>query len=246
MKRKNRIIDIILYSIVIIGIGVLAFSIFESRVIERSETNKVIEAFRNSDNEKSDQSKVSVFDEMNKPIGVISIPKIDVTLPIYRKMSERALSKGVGAMNGYENLSAKKGTLCVLSSHNGLSASGLFTNLDKLKKKDHFYIENGDKVINKYVVYKKNVVKPSNTKLLRQEPDKAKAILITCISKEGINSHRLLVTGHFVGTVDHIEKGRLILSNYEKILLCIVFCLLMLIIFDRIKKRKRRCANEKN
>ena len=33
-KSKNRIIDIFLYGIVIIGIGILAFSIFDSRVIE--------------------------------------------------------------------------------------------------------------------------------------------------------------------------------------------------------------------
>lgn len=245
-KSKNRIIDILLYGIVIIGIGILAFSIFDSRVIEKSETNKAIEAFRSSEKAKENKSQVSVFDEENKPIGVISIPKIDIALPIYDRLSERALSKGVGAMNGFDDLSGKEGTLCVLSSHSGLSASGLFTNLDKLRKKDHFYIENKDKVINKYLVDSLHIVKPNNTKLLKAEQGKGKAILITCISEEGINSHRLLVVGHFVGTVDHIEKGRLTLSTYEKILLCVVFCLLVLIIFERMRRRKkRRRANEK-
>lgn len=84
----------------------------------------------------------------------------------------------------------------MLSAHRGLPTSRLFTDLDKVRKGDHFYIT----VLNRTLAYEVDrisVVKPDQTKELSVQPGKDLVTLVTC-TPYGVNTQRLLVRGHRV------------------------------------------------
>lgn len=241
--KKGTALTLAIYLIALIGIGVLVYPIVESRYLDKQETNKIVRAFRElkaSKEKEKDPSKISVFEATHRPIGILLVPEIDIILPIYNELSEYALSKGAGAMPNYNDLSGERGSICALSSHNGLSASGLFTNLHKLEKNSRFYIETGEDKIMEYKVVDTALVDPTDSSLLKAEASKAKAVLISCASIEGVNSHRLLVFGEKLGNIGQVEQGHLTLSLYEQFVLLVILILILILVLNiLIEKRKR-------
>ena len=126
-------------------------------------------------------------------IGTISIPKIDVSLPIFDRTSEFFLERGASLLEGTSYPIGGKNTHAVISAHRGLSKAKFFSDLPELKKRDLFYIEIGGNTF-AYKVMNIQVVKPEETEQLRIEKEKDRVTLLTC-TPYMINSHRLLVTG---------------------------------------------------
>ena len=95
-----------------------------------------------------------------------------------------------------------KGTHSVLASHRGLSTAKLFTDLDRMKEGDLFYIHVLDHLLT-YEVDQISVIEPEDTDALRPIADKEYITLLTC-TPYGVNSHRLLVRGEKI--CDEIVK----------------------------------------
>jgi len=129
-------------------------------------------------------------------MGTIEIPVIDVKLPIYHYTTEEVLEKGVGHLFGSSLPMGGKGTHAVISAHRGLPSAELFTNLDRVKIGDRFYIRVYDEVM-AYEVDQILTVLPDETQSLATEEDKDLVTLMTC-TPYGVNTHRLLVRGHRV------------------------------------------------
>ncbi len=126
-------------------------------------------------------------------MGVISIPKIDVMLPIYEGTGEEVLQKGIGHMEVGSSLLGGAGTHCLLAGHRGLPGKELFTRLGELKEGDLFHLEVNNKR-HTYQVCSIRVVRPEETEGLGIWEDRDLVSLITC-TPYGINTHRLIVTG---------------------------------------------------
>lgn len=156
------------------------------------------DSFAKAENRKiKDQSYLSALnltgDEM---MGIIEIPKIDIYLPIYHTTSKEVLEKAVGHLEGSSLPIGGKGSHAVLSAHRGLPSATLFTDLDQLKKGNHFMIH----ILNKTLCYQVDrieVVEPEDTSLLKIKQGKDYVSLLTC-TPYGINSQRLIVRGHRV------------------------------------------------
>ena len=134
-------------------------------------------------------------------IGVLTIPKIDVRLPIYHGTDDATLDKGVGHVSDTAFPMDTEGTKSVLTGHNGMpGADMLFTRLDETTIGDEFVIQIGDMGYH-YKVKQMIVITPEEAEEYAQEPinesDPANVTLITC-TPYGINTHRLLVIGEFV------------------------------------------------
>ena len=71
-------------------------------------------------------------------MGYITIPKIDIMLPINHSTEEKVLQSAIGHIEGTSLPVGGEGTHCVLSGHRGLPTARLFTDLDKLKEGDTF------------------------------------------------------------------------------------------------------------
>ena len=135
-------------------------------------------------------------EDPNGVMAYINIPRLKSTLPIYHYTTPESLQKDVGHLRGSALPVGGKNTHAVLSAHRGLPTSRLFTDLDKVRKGDHFYIT----VLNRTLAYEVDrisVVKPDQTKELSVQPGKDLVTLVTC-TPYGVNTQRLLVRGHRV------------------------------------------------
>lgn len=136
--------------------------------------------------------------DTNGVMARLSIPRIDLNLPVYHGTSDRVLSNGVGHLQGTALPVGGKGTHAVLTGHRGLAESELFTRLDEVKVGDLVTVTvYGERL--SYRVVESVVVLPDQTDLLRPVAGKDLLTLVTC-TPIGINTHRILVTAERVDT----------------------------------------------
>lgn len=129
-------------------------------------------------------------------LGYLTIPVIDLNLPVYYGTSASVLEQGVGYMEETSFPLGGESTHCVLTGHRGLPSAELFTHMDKVGKGDQFYIHILDEIL-AYEVDQIKVVEPELTDDLEIIPGKDYTTLVTC-TPYSINTHRLLVRGHRV------------------------------------------------
>lgn len=188
----------------------------ERREKEANEYNKQVQhsnqTFSDPFSDKEKNKGKSYADALNigDVMGYVEIPKIKVKLPIYSGTSEEVLSRGVGHLDKSSLPVGGKGTHTVLTGHRGLPSALLFTDLDKLKESDVFYIHSLDKIL-AYQVDQIKVVLPSETEDLLIVNDQEYATLLTC-TPYGVNTHRLLVRGHRI-PYEPKEKEKVINSE---------------------------------
>ena len=138
-------------------------------------------------------------------MGYITIPKIDVNLPIYHGTSESVLQTSIGHIEGTslpsgsahsdedDFLKPDFASHCVLSGHRGLPSARLFSDLDVMEVGDIFYLTILDQTLT-YEVDQIVVIEPEDTQELEIIPGRDLCTLMTC-TPYGINTHRLLVRG---------------------------------------------------
>lgn len=241
----------------------------KSEELNKKEKNKLLRAARaynkellgnielqdpfSSNKKQIDQRYASLLNiDGNGMMGYIRIPSIKVELPIYHGTSENVLQAGVGHFEGTSLPVGGKSTHTVLTGHRGLPTKTLFTNLDKLKEGDVFYI----KVLGKTCAYEVDqilTVLPSNTKALSITPGKDYATLVTC-TPYAINTHRLLVRGHRIPYNDANQKqpDQKITPKLPfavRVLILTVLILIVILILTKIvrkiRKRKQRGGKTK-
>ena len=182
------------------------------------------------------QNILNIGDEI---IGTIEIPAIDVNLPIYHGTNDDVLNIGAGHVEDSSMPVGGTNTHTVITGHSGLPSNKLFTRLDELEKNDKFYIYILDEVL-AYEIDKIEIVLPEKVDYIIED-GKDLATLVTC-TPYGINTHRLLVTGHRVqydqGVKDTIRKS--LPSSHELIIYTIplLFIILGIIIFRKKGAKK--------
>lgn len=137
-------------------------------------------------------------------IGSVSIPKIKVNVPLFDKTTPLLLNYGATVVQGTSYPLGGKNTHTVISAHRGLASRKLFTDLNHVKKGNVFVLTVNHKKM-AYKVYKIQVVKPTNTAVLKITVNQDLATLLTC-TPYMINTDRLLVTGHRVPYTKGIAK----------------------------------------
>lgn len=139
-------------------------------------------------------------------MGVIEIPKLLLSLPVYHGTSEQVLQKGAGHLKGSSLPTGGADTHTCISAHRGLPDKEMFTNLDQLEEGDCFFIKIMGETLC-YRIYQIETVKPDNTDSLSIVPGKDLATLITC-TPYGLNTHRLYLHGERIPYEDVTENGK--------------------------------------
>ena len=137
-------------------------------------------------------------------MGYISIPRIDVTLPVCHGSEERVLQTAVGHIESSSLPVGGMATHAVLTGHRGLPSAKLFTDLDKMQRGDLFFI----RVLKDTYAYQVDdieTVLPDETESLAIKANEDKVTLVTC-TPYGINSHRLLIHAHAVPYLPEMEE----------------------------------------
>ncbi len=161
-------------------------------------------------------------------IGILTIPKINVRLPIFDQTSAVLLEKGASLLSGTSYPTGGKNTHAVLSSHRGLPQAKLFTDLPKLVLGDTFLIEI-NKETHAYQVDQIKTVEPTDTDDLRIESEKDLVTLLTC-TPYMINSHRLLVRGHRIPYSPEVAKAANKVTHNQQLFLLVLGSIFLVIL----------------
>lgn len=145
-------------------------------------------------------------------MGYISIPAINVSLPIYHTVEDTVLQIAVGHIEGTNLPIGGLGTHCVLSGHRGLPSARLFTDLDQLVEGDIFVIDVLQEKFT-YEVDQIRIVLPEEVEELEPEIGQDYCTLVTC-TPYGVNSHRMLVRGHRIDNLP--EEFELLIESDAK------------------------------
>ena len=278
-KKKISILNVILVLIMLVGAGIIAYPSFsdwwnsfhQTRAIagyvetvaqmdpetfekmwkEAEAYNQALPRMSNRWNLSEADKKLynSILDVTGTGImGYIDIPKIDVSLPVYHGTDEAVLQIAIGHIEGSSLPVGGIGTHSALSGHRGLPSAKLFSNIDQLKKGDHFLLQVLDRTLT-YEVDQIRTVLPDEMKDLDFDPKQDYSTLITC-TPYGINTHRLLVRGHRVETLEDEAHVTADAMRLEPVLVAplmaspVLFIMLLLLLFStkgtRRKKRRRR------
>ena len=129
-------------------------------------------------------------------IGYIDIPRIGVRLPICHGTDGKTLESCVGHMPSSSLPVGGESTHCVLTGHTGMPSAKLLTDLNHMQTGDRFTVTTLNRCLT-YEVESVTVVVPDETESLRIRRGEDLCTLVTC-TPYGLNTHRLLVTGHRV------------------------------------------------
>ncbi len=238
------------------------------QTMEKEDEKEIEEKWRqaNEYNEMLFQAKGGIIEETEEKkyeellnihgtdiMGSLEIPKIQVELPIYHGTEDEVLSNGIGHLEGTSLPIGGENTHSVLTGHRGLPSSKLLVRLDEMKIGDLFFIHTYKEVM-AYKVEEIMVVKPEDTAWMEIKGEKDLVSLVTC-TPFGINSHRLIVTGH---RVDYKEKEYIKikpqLPSVREIIVTVfpilfVVSIVVIEIKNRIqtyRRQRRRKRREKN
>ena len=169
---------------------------------------------------------------------------VDIT----RALVDRALDNRVDKPDGGSAVGGivpdpvgGESTHCVLTGHTGMPDAKLLTDLNKVQVGDRFTVTTLNRELT-YEVESVTVVVPDETEALRIRRGEDLCTLVTC-TPYGLNTHRLLVTGH---RVENAEPARSLLSDSyvdalmnNPIMIALAALLIMLMITYAVTKLKR-------
>ena len=246
-KRYQNVIKTYQYTVTKKTTGENEKLLTEAREYNRTLSfGRIVDVFQNP-NQTSSTEYLSILNVNNNGMmGYISIPKIDVRIPIYHGTSSDILQKGVGHLEGSSLPIGGESTHAILSAHRGLPSSRLFTDLDQLKEGDIFYIY----ILDEVLAYKVNqilITEPSETEALEIVNGKDYVTLVTC-TPYAVNTHRLLVRGERIEYDKQIEKQTVqnkSLSTadiilYISLIISIILIIIVVVTIIRYKKKKRK------
>lgn len=272
---KNHLSTIVIVIVFVIGLGLLAYPTVANWWNNNMATHVVAgytEAVQNLDTSQYDEligsaraynadlasnpgrfnptdeehasyeKQLSIAD--SSVMGSISVPSVDISLPIYHGTSEDVLAAGAGHLEGSSLPVGGIGTHTVITGHRGLPSAKLFTDLDRVVEDDYVIL----KVLNETLTYQVDtirIVEPKEKEGLAIDPDKDLLTLVTC-TPYGINTHRILITGHRVENLQEWEAasdaGQI---DTKLVALCIAIpILIILFILLLIRTRKPKTKGE--
>jgi len=145
-----------------------------------------------------------VLDVGDGIMGYISIPSIEVYIPIRHGTSDEVLEEGAGHLVQTALPIGGEGTHSVITAHTGYSKAKLFDHLTELEIGDKFIIYVLDKTLT-YKVDNIQVILPEEIEELKAVEGEDYVTLVTC-TPYGVNSHRLLVRGKRTANDENEEK----------------------------------------
>lgn len=235
--------------VILFGVLILCVPFLSDHILVKQQEQAITDVL-NTDGISSNKNSIDVGEAtLGAPEGILEIPSIALTVPIYEGTEETVLQKGIGHLEGSSDILGGTGKHSVLSGHRGLSIAKLFTDLPDVKKGDSFFII--DQEGNEYREYKvdkiqeveANELEKNTGKYFEMAEDKDYVTLLTCTPLY-INSNRWLVRGERVdfNKSDMAKTGTLTstFSNKIKLGLMIFFSILLVIlVYSFISKRKK-------
>ena len=134
-------------------------------------------------------------------MGYITIPRLNINLPILHGVDTDALSSGCGHMPQTSLPVGGSSTHAVLSAHTGMANAKMFSDLPLLRPGDLWQIETLGQILTYEIQSDADIqtVLPHQVQTIHIQEGDDLCTLVTCVPF-GVNTHRLLVTGHRIPT----------------------------------------------
>lgn len=111
--------------------------------------------------------------------GVLSIPAIDLEMPIYLGATEQHMADGAAHLSQTSLPIGGMDTNCVIAGHRGYSGASYFRYLDKLHVGDRVSVTNLWETLN-YRVCEIRIIAPSDVEEILIQPGRELLTLLTC------------------------------------------------------------------
>ena len=144
-----------------------------------------------------DSNEVKHELDKTKVIGYISIPNVNLSLPILRGATPENLD--ISATTVLDNQTMGMGNYPI-AGHRTIHPDTLFSPLARVKEKDEIYLTNKE-YIYKYEVSSISIVNPESIEVLDQTEQYAVVTLITCDGKK--SEFRRIVSAVLVDTLEY-------------------------------------------
>lgn len=134
-------------------------------------------------------------------MAYVHIPRIQVDLPVFHGVGTQVLDAGCGHMPQSSLPVGGDSTHAVISAHTGMASSPMFSDLPLLQPGDTFTIEVLGEILTYEIQSSEDIrtVLPVEVQAVQIKSGQDLCTLVTC-TPFGVNTHRLLVTGHRVPT----------------------------------------------
>lgn len=297
-KRTKVILLIACFLILIFGVGLMlypAISVNYAKAhhsdvfmeykteVEQIDTTKIDQVWAEAQeyNRKLFNKEINILDPKtngyydqldmlhNGVMGYVTIPAINVTLPIFHGTSDKVLKAGAGHMPESSLPVGGDSTHCVITAHSGVASDPMFSDLGLLEIGDIFQLNILGQILTYEVYDLPDPVLPQYVDVIQVQEGKDLCTLITC-TPFGVNTHRLLIHAKRIpNPVEDIEvvsteaskelsENSIWESNYKKslrlgvtIVASIIFLILLFSLFRYILtpskpgKYERKKRNEK-
>lgn len=133
--------------------------------------------------------------------GVLSIPRLDLRMPIYLGATEENMTNGAAVMGQTSLPIGGDNTNCVLAGHRGWNGAAYFLYVDRLIPGDTVTITNLWETLN-YKVSEIKVISPNDVEAIHIQPNRELLTLLTCHPPASGGKQRYLV---FCERTDNME-----------------------------------------
>lgn len=124
--------------------------------------------------------------------GVISIPSLELELPLYLGASDEHLSKGAAVLSQTSIPIGGNNTNCVIAGHRGWYGASYFRHIDQLQPGDEVIITNLWESLH-YTVVETTTIKPNDVEAIHIRENRELLTLLTCHPPASGGKERLLV-----------------------------------------------------
>ena len=124
-------------------------------------------------------------------IGLVSIPSIDIEMPLYLGASYENLAKGFAQFSQTSMPIGGESTNCVIAGHRGWNGMPYLRDVDKLSIGDSILLQNPWEVL-EYRISEIQLIDPWDINCLYIQPGRELLTIITC-HPYGVGSHRYVL-----------------------------------------------------
>ena len=124
----------------------------------------------------ADLNAYGIDDEI---IGVLEIPAMEVTMPVYLGASDTHLAAGAAVLGNTSAPIGGANTNCVIAGHRGWRGADYFRHIDKLAVGDTVTLTNLWETLT-YTVADIQIIQPHEVEKIKIQPDRDLLTLLTC------------------------------------------------------------------
>ena len=124
--------------------------------------------------------------------GVLSIPRLEIQMPIYLGASKQNMANGAAIMGQTSLPIGGSNTNCVLAGHRGWNGAAYFLYINQLEPGDTVTITNLWETLN-YKVSEVRVISPNDVDAIHIQPNRELLTLLTCHPPASGGKQRYLV-----------------------------------------------------